>query len=114
MPPPQGLKQPTIFQLLETEGRQMEVGANIYPGGVMEKKREVAKEKGEKINANPLSASLNSKQETNDCAAQAEPGSELIVWWDEPDDKNQENPMNWSSTKKWANILVISVISFLV
>lgn len=92
----------------------MEVGANIYPDRVMEKKREVVKEKGEKVNANPLSASLNSKQETNDCAAQAEPGPKLIVWWDEPDDENQENPMNWSSTKKWANILVISVISFLV
>ncbi|KAK3344489.1 major facilitator superfamily domain-containing protein [Lasiosphaeria hispida] len=40
--------------------------------------------------------------------------SELIVWWDDPDDNNQENPMNWPSRAKWANILIISTISFLV
>lgn len=92
----------------------MEVGTNTYPDGSKEKKREVAKEKEEKINVNPLSATLNPKHEINDGAASAEPGSDLIVWWDEPEDQNPENPMNWSSTKKWANILVISVISFLV
>lgn len=89
-----------------------------------EEEEEVAsKEKKEegKINLERLSASSSSsnpRHEINDGpAAPAEPASELliIVWWDEPEDSNPvENPMNWSSTKKWANILVISVISFLV
>lgn len=121
MPPPPGSEQslwgstPTISQPLETNKESLEIGANSYPDGSKEiQKREVAKEMEEKINVNPLSASLNPRHEINDGAAPAEPGSELIVWWDEPEDRNPENPMNWSSTKKWANILVISVISFLV
>lgn len=120
MPPPPGSEQslwgstPTTSQLVDTDKEQLEVGANTYPGRSKEKKREVATEKEERINANPLSAPLNPRHEINDGAASAEPGSELIVWWDEPEDQNPENPMNWSSTKKWANILVISVISFLV
>lgn len=122
MPPPPGSKQslwestPTIFQLLETERGQLEVGANTYPDEIKEEKdREVANENEENSNAHALSASLNLKGENRDGAAVPdEPGSELIVWWDGPEDQNPENPMNWSSTKKWANILVISVISFLV
>lgn len=120
MPPSPGSEKsswgstPTISQLIETGKEQLEVGANIYSDGSKEKKREPAKEKEEKINANPLSASSNPSHEINDGPAPAEPGSELIVWWDGPEDQNPENPMNWSSTKKWANILVISVISFLV
>lgn len=38
----------------------------------------------------------------------------LDVWWAEPEDADPSNPMNWSSRKKWTNILTISVISFLV
>lgn len=112
MPPPPGSKQsswestPTILQLVETERGQLEVGANTHHDEI--------KEKEEKVSANPRSASLNSKRDNNGGAASAEPGSELIVWWDEPDDHNPENPMNWSSTRKWINIFVISVISFLV
>lgn len=122
MPPPPGSEKsswgstPTISHLVETDKEQLEVGANIYSDGSKEKKREVAKEKEEKINVNALSASSNPRHEINEGPAPAEPGSgsELIVWWDGPEDQNPENPMNWSSTKKWANILVISVISFLV
>jgi hypothetical protein len=40
--------------------------------------------------------------------------SEFIVWWDEPETEDPENPMNWSPSVKWANILTLSVISFLV
>lgn len=109
-----GSPTPTIFQLVETQGRQLEVGANACPDEIKERKSEVAKEKEEKINANPPSASLNSKRETDGGAAPAEPGSDLIVWWDEPEDQDPENPMNWSSTRKWVNICVISIISFLV
>ncbi|KAK8013883.1 major facilitator superfamily transporter [Apiospora arundinis] len=48
----------------------------------------------------------------------AEPGDDIAgateVWWTEPEDEDPANPMNWSSRKKWTNILTISVISFLV
>lgn len=57
----------------------------------------------------------DTKHEANSHAARVEVGSEdILVWWDEPDDQNPENPMNWSSARKWVNIIVISVISFLV
>lgn len=42
------------------------------------------------------------------------PSSEFVVWWNEPADQDPENPLNWSSRKKWLNILTIAVISFLV
>ncbi|KAK0105301.1 hypothetical protein ONS95_004316 [Cadophora gregata] len=40
--------------------------------------------------------------------------AEITVWWDEPEDQDMANPMNWSSSKKWVNICTISVISFIV
>ena len=43
-----------------------------------------------------------------------EPGSEFVVWWNEPADQDPKNPLNWSSKKKWLNIMTISLISFLV
>lgn len=97
---------PTMSQPVEGERGQLKVGAHTHPDQI--------KEKEEEDNANPPLASLNSRHETNGGAALAEPGAELIVWWDEPEDQNQENPMNWSSSRKWVNIIVISVISFLV
>ena len=33
---------------------------------------------------------------------------ENIVWWDEPVDQDQSNPMNWSGKKKLANIAILS------
>ncbi|PVH86267.1 MFS general substrate transporter [Cadophora sp. DSE1049] len=41
-------------------------------------------------------------------------GAEFTVWWEEPEDQDTANPMNWSPTKKWGNICTISVISFIV
>lgn len=38
----------------------------------------------------------------------------IEVWWSEPEDADPTNPMSWSSRKKWTNISIISVISFLV
>ncbi|KAK8068781.1 hypothetical protein PG994_005397 [Apiospora phragmitis] len=38
----------------------------------------------------------------------------IEVWWSEPEHEDPANPMNWSSRKKWTNILTISAISFLV
>lgn len=37
--------------------------------------------------------------------------SEFDVWWE--NDKDPQNPQNWSSRKKWANIAVMSSITFL-
>ncbi|KAH8658203.1 major facilitator superfamily domain-containing protein [Xylariales sp. PMI_506] len=45
---------------------------------------------------------------------QSRSGSKFIVWWEEPEDRDPENPMNWSSARKWTNIIVISLISFLM
>jgi hypothetical protein len=62
--------------------------------------------------ANP--PALSNPREVHGGAAQLEPGTEFLVWWDEPEDQDPENPMNWSPKTKWANILIISVIGFLV
>lgn len=35
-----------------------------------------------------------------------------IVWWDGEDDP--ANPLNWTSLKKWTNIMLISAITFIV
>lgn len=40
--------------------------------------------------------------------------SEYLVWWDGSEGEDLENPLNWPRTRKWVNILTISVISFLV
>lgn len=53
-------------------------------------------------------------REIDGSAAPLEPGPEFIVWWDEPEHEDLKNPRNWSSSRKWLNICVISVISFLV
>lgn len=39
---------------------------------------------------------------------------EFSVTWDEPADKDPENPMNWSSAKKWMIIATLSFQSFIV
>lgn len=64
--------------------------------------------------ANTPSALLPPKDEATSETADPAPGSEFVVWWNEPADQDPENPMNWSSKKKWFNIITISVISFLV
>jgi hypothetical protein len=35
-----------------------------------------------------------------------------IVWWDGEDDP--ANPLNWTSLKKWTNIMLVSSIVFIV
>ena len=44
----------------------------------------------------------------------SEEQSQLTVWWEEPEDQDPENPMNWPPWFKWTNIITISVISFVV
>ena len=115
MPPPPGSRQSSWEStLLVTELAELEAGGNTYTNEIKEEKREEANEKEERVRANTSSASLKSKHETNGGATQTEPGSEFVVWWDEPHDQDPENPMNWSSTRKWFNICIISIISFLV
>ena len=75
---------------------------------------EVVKEKEENLGVDYFPGSSNAQNYHNEGAARPELGSELVVWWDEPEDQDPENPLNWSLTKKWTNILTISVISFLV
>lgn len=70
----------------------------------------------EKAAGDDRSKILDPKHEGNAYgdSSENEPRSEFIVWWNEPHDQDPANPMNWSSTKKWMNIGLISVISFLV
>jgi multidrug resistance protein len=35
------------------------------------------------------------------------------VWWDEPADRDLQNPMNWPAWKKWSQIAVLSYITFI-
>lgn len=35
-----------------------------------------------------------------------------IVWWDSEDDP--ANPLNWTPLRKWTNIILISIIVFIV
>ncbi|KAK3308171.1 major facilitator superfamily domain-containing protein [Chaetomium strumarium] len=69
----------------------------------------------EKCGDRYLSSSPGPKVTT--APATPEPAVEPItiaVGWEEPEDQDPENPVNWSSVVKWTNILTISVISFLV
>ncbi|EKD13651.1 cycloheximide resistance protein [Drepanopeziza brunnea f. sp. 'multigermtubi' MB_m1] len=58
-------------------------------------------------------AGMTSKT-TNDDDSNLALGNEFIVSWNEPEDQDPENPLNWSSAKKWLNICTIAVISFIV
>lgn len=107
MPPPLDSKRswestPTALLQTDPEKGDVEESPNVFV--------DEANGGDEDDGANPL-PSLNSRNET-DGDVSTELDSELIVWWDGPEDP--ENPMNWSSTWKWVNICVISLISFLV
>lgn len=41
-------------------------------------------------------------------------GATIDVWWEDPEQDNPANPLNWPNRKKWLNILTISVIAFFV
>lgn len=86
-----------------TGPRQLEAGENSELD---------EKERGS--GTNTPSALLPPKDEATVEDGPTGPGSEFVVWWNEPADQDPENPLNWSSKKKWLNIMTISVISFLV
>ncbi|KAK1756338.1 MFS general substrate transporter [Echria macrotheca] len=58
------------------------------------------------------SGTASSRQVTLKCEPTTTP--EYTVWWDEPENLDPANPLNWSPARKWANIITLSVISFLV
>ena len=58
-------------------------------------------------NAAPLGEELGEGGKT------VEKPSEFDVWWNEPADQDLENPMNWTTKKKWSNIGIMSCITFL-
>ncbi|KAI3390836.1 hypothetical protein diail_8554 [Diaporthe ilicicola] len=87
----------------ETGPRQLEAGENS----------EIEEKEGGS-GTNTPSALLPAKDETSSETTHPEPGLEFLVWWNEPEDQDPENPMNWSSRRKWLNIITIAVISFLV
>ncbi|KAL5358521.1 major facilitator superfamily domain-containing protein [Aspergillus floccosus] len=39
--------------------------------------------------------------------------SEFDVYWDEPADQDPENPMNWSTARKWSTMGMVSFVTFL-
>jgi hypothetical protein len=94
----------TILQQEDIDRDQLGIESKVI-FGTMEKKKESFEETDEslKTHGNPSSG-----------VQIVEPSSDIVVWWDEPEDQDPENPMNWSSTKKWFNICTISVISFIV
>ncbi|KAF8853023.1 hypothetical protein BDZ45DRAFT_677939 [Acephala macrosclerotiorum] len=107
----------TIFEPKDTDSELLDVGFNTNldeKEKEKEKEREFSKEIGENFIAHDPPASLSSKHEINGGTPPIEPGSEFIIWRDEPEYRDPENPVHWFSTKKWVNICTISVISFLV
>ncbi|KAH8595870.1 major facilitator superfamily domain-containing protein [Bisporella sp. PMI_857] len=100
MPGPTGSEQssskstPAKFQPVYAEKVRLETEGNSNP--------EEIKLEEQNVSVIQRSKSSTAKYETDG------------VWWDEPEDQDPANPMNWTSTKKWTNISVISVISFLV
>jgi hypothetical protein len=105
-----------LIPLREIEPRESDTGASISLDEIRVMKKEASEEEEEEEKVDPdiSSASPNSTPSDTVIPKQCESGSEFSVWWEEPVDQDPENPMNWSSTRKWVNILTISFISFLV
>lgn len=59
----------------------------------------------------------NGSQDTENTIMASESGNEndhcFIVGWEDPVDKDPENPMNWSSGRKWGIIGILSFLTFL-
>ncbi len=105
---------PTAFQMTETGEILPEKENNTYLQIAFEKSRGIST--GEEESSSiilPLTSLCEILKPTSGLA-RAEHGSEFIIWWNEPEDRDRENPMNWSEGKKWVNICTISVITFVV
>lgn len=113
-----------IIELAVQEGHDADIPTNIGVIGNPEKytsptKHEsaadkemgvgVEKDMEKDLEKNELSAESLSTVEMNEDTS--EPPDPNIVWWDGPTDP--QNPMNWSWTKKWGTIMIVSAITFL-
>lgn len=54
-----------------------------------------------------------SKENEGDVTSVEAEGSFIQVGWEEPENQDPANPMNWPSGRKWTNIAVLSCITFL-
>lgn len=68
----------------------------------------IAEEEEKDIETGNASAK-HKESPVSECTKQGQ--DENTVWWDGDDDP--ANPMNWSEKKKWANIAVMAMITFL-
>jgi len=113
-----------IIELAVQEGHDADIPTNIGVIGnpekytsstrhetAADKEMGVGVEKGmeKDLEKNELSAESLSTAETNEDTS--EPPDPNIIWWDSPTD--HQNPMNWSWTKKWGTIMIVSAITFL-
>lgn len=67
---------------------------------------------GEGISRAPstsASETVNEEQQSRQEQSQDEDAN--LVWWDGEDDP--ENPMNWSTKKKWSNLGLMSCVTFI-
>jgi len=75
----------------------------------MELEKDVDVEKGRRPGSvSSIDDSENERHPNDEHDPDHEPN---IVFWDSP--KDPQNPMNWSSKKKWGTVLIVSCITFL-
>lgn len=49
-----------------------------------------------------------------DAGTNATSSTATLVGWEEPEHEDPINPLNWPAKRKWANVLTVSVLGFLV
>ncbi|KAF2655002.1 MFS general substrate transporter [Lophiostoma macrostomum CBS 122681] len=75
---------------------------------------DLTEEDEEKCGFDLSSETLAPSHESRSSLEKVQPRNPFEVWWNEPENQDATNPMNWPPAKKWTNILTISAISFLV
>lgn len=100
--------RPINPQFLETGQQQLP----REDGG--DAKGPTSREMTEAINMTSYPVLSNPAPANNHDIVVAESRDDFIVRWEEPEDQDPENPLNWSSFKKWSNICTIALISFVV
>lgn len=58
---------------------------------------------------------MEPKEDSERAVIDSQDASENVfsVWWDEPADQDPQNPMAWSSGRRWGIVATISFLSFL-
>jgi hypothetical protein len=108
-------KEPIFVNFREagTHPGQLERGSEASLEDFHEK-HDISEIKASGNSTGTSTASSETKEERGSSDGNSSSTSEFAVSWSEPADQDPENPLNWSSTKKWVNILSISIIGFLV